>query len=119
MKSLAELLSNKRPPAPSPEDFPREVGNRIRRQRMAFAWRQADLARRAGVSESTIKAAEKGSPVSSENLLRLLLALGHGSDVIKMLDAPHYPDLDAQARFFEMKPTASPALAKKRVRPKA
>lgn len=86
---------------------------------MAFAWRQADLAERAGVSESTIKAAEKGSPVSSGNLLRLLLALGHGSDVLKMLDSPHYPNLDAQARFFEMKPASSPVLATKRVRPKA
>ncbi|MBE1162890.1 helix-turn-helix transcriptional regulator [Dyella sp. 7MK23] len=86
---------------------------------MAFDWRQSDLAERSGISESTIKAVEKGSPVSSEKLLRLLLALGHGSDVLKMLDSPHYPDLQSQGRFFDLKPASSPVLATKRVRPKA
>jgi transcriptional regulator with XRE-family HTH domain len=118
MKSLDDLLSKQRSEAPSASEFPRAVGERIRRQRMAFHWRQTDLAKRAGVSESTIKAMEKGSAISSENLLRLLLALGHGSDVLNMLEAPHYPTLEAQARFFEMKPASSPALATKRVRPK-
>ncbi|RUL67696.1 helix-turn-helix domain-containing protein [Dyella choica] len=118
MKSLDDLISRHRPKVPSAAEFPRQVGERIRRQRMAFHWRQVDLAERAGVSESTIKAMEKGSAISSDNLLRLLLALGHGADVLKMLDAPHYPNLDAQARFFGNKSISARTLATKRVRPK-
>jgi transcriptional regulator with XRE-family HTH domain len=118
MESLDNLFSRQRPKAPDPEGFSRDVGERIRRQRLAFDWRQSDLAKRSGVSESTIKAIEKGSAISSQNFLRLLLALGHGSDLLKMLDSPHYPDLQSQGRFFDLKPKSLPDLATKRVRPK-
>lgn len=118
MKTLNELISGRRPEAPSIADFPRSVGERLRRQRVAFDWRQSDVAERAGVSVQTIKSMEKGEAVSYENLLRLLLAFGHGKDFLQMLEAPNFPDLRSHERFLELKSTPTSTLAVKRVRPK-
>ena len=114
MKTLMKMVSGQHRKPPLLSDFPREVGARLRRQRMAFAWRQADLAERAGVSVQTVKAMEKGEPVAYESLLRLLLALGHGVDFLRMLESPHFPTLRAQERYLELSQT--PALPAKRVR---
>lgn len=114
MKNLAELVPRSQRKPPSLSDFPTEVGTRLRRQRMAFAWRQADLAERAGVSVQTVKAMEKGEPIAYESLLRLLLALGHGADFLRMLESPHFPTLRAQERYLEL--SATSALTAKRVR---
>ncbi len=118
MRSLDDLISPRRTPVPSIADFPRALGVRLRRQRIAFDWRQADLAEQAGVSVQTIKSLEKGNAISYESLLRVLLALGHGGDFLQMLDAPHFPHLRAHERFIEMKTAPWPALGGKRVRPK-
>jgi transcriptional regulator with XRE-family HTH domain len=118
MKTLNEIISRQRPKPPSIADFPRSVGDRLRRQRVAFDWRQSDLAERAGVSVQTIKAMEKGEAVSYENLLRLLLVFGHARDFLQILEAPNFPDLRAHERFLELEATPASNLAKKRVRPK-
>ncbi|MGO4701595.1 helix-turn-helix domain-containing protein [Dyella sp. 2RAB6] len=114
MKNLRELVSGQQRKPPSLSDFPQEVGARLRRQRMAFSWRQADLAERAGVSVQTVKSVEKGDPVAYESLLRLLLALGHGVDFLRMLESPHFPTLRAQERYLEL--SATNALKARRVR---
>lgn len=115
MKSFNEFLSKGRPQAPSVAEFPSQVGGRLRRQRVAFKWRQADLAEHAGVSVQTIKSAERGDPISYESLIRLLIALGHGVDFLRMLDRPHFPSLSAQERFDQ----SIDGLSGKRVRTKA
>ena len=117
MKSLHELVPAPQRKPPSLSTFPSEVGARLRRQRMAFAWRQADLAERAGVSVQTVKAMEKGEPIAYESLLRLLLALGHGADFLRMLESPHFPTLRAQERYLEL--SATNTLKARRVRPEA
>ncbi|GLQ87684.1 helix-turn-helix domain-containing protein [Dyella flagellata] len=114
MKTLREMISGRRREPPSLMDFPREIGSRLRRQRMAFSWRQSDLAERAGVSVQTIKSVEKGEHVSYENLLRLLLVLGHGVDFLRMLESPHFPTLRAQERYWELGSTS--VLHGKRIR---
>lgn len=119
MKSLSELLSARRAPPPTITDFPREVGERLRLQRMAFEWRQADLARQAGVSVQTVKSAEKGESISYESILRLLLALGHGGDFLKMLEAPNFPSLQAHERYLALKSAPAQSLGGKRVRTKS
>jgi transcriptional regulator with XRE-family HTH domain len=103
MKSLSELVAERRHEPPSLSEFPREVGDRLRHQRMAFSLRQSDLAERAGVSVQTIKSVEKGESISYENLFRVLLALGHGVDFLRMLESPHFPSLRAQERYLELK----------------
>ena len=117
MKTLKEMVAEHRRKPPSLSEFPREVGDRLRHQRLAFHWRQADLAEQAGVSVQTIKAMEKGEHVSYENLFRVLLALGHGVDFLRMLESPHFPSLRAQERYLEL--TEPNALHGRRVRPMA
>lgn len=118
MKSLSEFIAGRRPTAPSIAEFPREVGERLRLQRLAFEWRQTDLAKRAGVSVQTVKSVEKGEAISYESMLRLLLALGQGGDFLKMLEAPNFPHLRAHERYHALK--ATPSLAGgKRVRTKS
>lgn len=114
MKSLHEMLGLDRKEAPPFCDFLLAVGERLRRQRLAVQWRQSDLAKRAGVSVQTIKAMEKGTPISCENLIRVLLTFGHGMDFLRMLETPHFPNLLAQERFIEL--DRPEALHNKRIR---
>lgn len=118
VKSLSDFIASRRIQTPSISDFPREVGNRLRLQRMAFEWRQADLAKRAGVSVQTIKSAEKGETISSESLLRILMALNQGADFLKMLEAPNFPNLKAHELFIELTHAPGRNLGSRRVRTK-
>ena len=76
MRDLSDLMAQRRPDVPTMDNFPPEVGRRLRLQRIAFKWRQADLAARAGVSVQTIKAVEKGQAVS-QNCARRCDRGGH------------------------------------------
>lgn len=118
MKSLSEFLSPQRSSVPTIADFPREVGQRLRRARLAFEWRQIDVAKKAGVSVQTVKSMEKGKSVSYESLLRLLRALGFGADFLQMLDSPNFPNLRAHEHFLALKTSPTRALRGNRVRKK-
>jgi len=119
--SLDSLLEGRRSSepesAPTVADVWEQIGERLKRQRVAFEWRQSDVADRAGVSVQTVKSVEKGGVVSGESFFRLLIAFGHGPDLLKMLESPHFPDLQSHQRFVESKHASEPA--SKRVRCKA
>lgn len=119
MKSLSDFVASRRVKAPSMLEFPQEVGKRLRLQRMAFGLRQSDLAKKAGVSVQTVKSAEKGETISSESLLRLLLALSQGRDFLKMLETPNFPSLKAHEHFIQLMSAPLPRLGGRRVRTKA
>ncbi len=57
-------------------DCLRVDGGRLRELRLDHGWTQRDLARRAGVSERTVRTAEYGGPVSPATLGFLARALG-------------------------------------------
>lgn len=116
MRDLSDLMAQRRPSVPTMDNFPLEVGRRLRLQRMAFKWRQADLAARAGVSVQTIKAIEKGQAVSSWNLLRILLALNQGADFLSMLAAPNFPNLRAHEQYVQLTGAKEPNVLGRRVR---
>ncbi|URL60166.1 helix-turn-helix transcriptional regulator [Luteibacter flocculans] len=119
MKQLSDFIGKRRVKTPSMDIFPMEVGRRLRLQRIAFRWRQSDLALRAGVSVQTIKTVEKGEAISSWNLLRILLALNQGSDFLKMLEAPNFPSLKAHEHYLQLTSVKGPSLLGRRVRTKA
>lgn len=119
MKQLSDFIGKRRLAPPSMDTFPMEVGRRVRLQRIAFGWRQSDLAMRAGVSVQTIKAVEKGEAISSSNLLRVLLALNQGSDFLEMLEAPNFPSLKAHEHYLQLTSAKDPSLSGRRVRTKA
>jgi y4mF family transcriptional regulator len=55
----------------------KQVGNRVRTARESLGWTQADLARRAGVSQNTVGSIENGKHQAQPQKLRLVLdALG-------------------------------------------
>lgn len=119
MKQLSDFIGSGRMPPPSVDSFPTEVGRRLRLQRIAFGWRQSDLALRSGVSVQTIKTVEKGEAISSWNLLRVVLALNQGSDFLSMLEAPNFPNLKAQEHYSQLTRAKDPSLLGRRVRRKA
>ena len=60
----------------TPAEIGRELGARLRAQRLAQELTQDELARRAGLSGSTIKALESKGQASLGSLLHVVLALG-------------------------------------------
>lgn len=119
MKNLSDFIGEYRETPPSVDAFPTEVGRRLRLQRIAFGWRQSDLAVHAGVSVQTIKKVEKGEAISSSNLLRILLAQGQATDFLNMLAAPNFPSLKAHERYVQLTSPKAPSLLSRRVRTKA
>ena len=66
----------------------KELGARVRHQRVAQGLKQQELAAKAAVSEDALSALENGRSVTVESLARVLRALGHGEALINLLPAP-------------------------------
>jgi len=107
--SLQELLgAASKPEMPATTaDWWGQIGKRLKRQRVAFEWTEADVAERAGVATTIVQAMEQGHPTSAENLFCLLSAFGHGPDLLRMLESPNFPTLRAHERYVEMKNSGS------------
>lgn len=58
------------------DEILRELGGRLRAQRLAQGLPQAELAAMAGVSLGTIKSLERGAASSTETFIRVVQALG-------------------------------------------
>ena len=54
-----------------------ELGDRIRSARQQAKLTQADLSKRAGIARDTLSRLERGEPVDTPTLMRVLSALGH------------------------------------------
>ncbi len=66
----------------------KELGTRMRQQRVAQGLKQQELAAKAAVSEDALSALENGRSVTVESLVRVLRALGYGEALINVLPAP-------------------------------
>lgn len=116
MKSLDEILARGRQDPVSLEELPRVLGERVRRQRLAFEWRQSDLAERADLSPQTIKAIEAGANVSLLSFLRVMDVLGHGPSLVQVLDRPNFPTLKAMDHYEALLPGVSSPVPRQRIR---
>lgn len=116
---LSDILGTPRVEPSSIETFAMDVGRQLRVQRIAFIWRQSDLALRAGVSVRTIRKVESGAAISSTNLMRILMGLKQGRDFLEMLEAPNFPNLSALDRFTQLNSAKGPSLLSRSVRTKA
>ncbi len=73
-----------------------ELGERIRRHRIALGVKQKDLADKAAVSADVISSLENGRSVGTASLVRVLRALGLRDALVEMLPAPAVSPLDLQ-----------------------
>ena len=66
----------------------KELGARLRHQRVAQGLKQQELAAKAAVSEDALSALENGRSVTVESVARVLQALGFRDALINLLPAP-------------------------------
>ena len=71
----------------------KELGHRLRRQRLNQNISQADLAKKAGVSQATLRNAESGNGSSMTTFVRLLRALGMLDRLETLLPEPEVSPL--------------------------
>lgn len=72
----------------------RNLGARARELRVIRGYRQADLARRSGVSLPTIKRFEASGQSSLANVLRIATALGAEQPFERLFEPPKFQSLD-------------------------
>ena len=65
-----------------------ELGDRVRRQRVAQGLKQQELAAKAAVSKHVLSALENGRSVTTESLARVLQGLGFPEALMNVLPAP-------------------------------
>ena len=74
----------------------KELGARIRHQRIAMGLKQTELAEKAAVSKDALSSLENGRSVKTETLARVLRGLGHPKALAEMLPAPVISPIDLQ-----------------------
>jgi transcriptional regulator with XRE-family HTH domain len=73
-----------------------ELGQRVRRHRIALGIKQKDLASKAAVSLDVISALENGRSIGTASLARIFRGLGLRDTLIDMLPAPTVSPIDLQ-----------------------
>ena len=69
----------------SSEQIVAELGKRLERMRLSRNLTQADLAERAGINKRTVMRLEKGVSATLDTFVRVLMALGLGSNLEALL----------------------------------
>lgn len=74
----------------------KKLGEMIRSKRLDINVTQAEVAEHTGVSESVVKRLESGKPVSSENLIKIMMALTMVKDLLGLYVRP---EISLKERF--------------------
>jgi transcriptional regulator with XRE-family HTH domain len=77
------MLSDMSDKKPRPKDL-LELGERVRSARQEAKLTQADLSKRAGIARDTLSRLERGEPVDTPTLTRVLSALGYRMELQRM-----------------------------------
>jgi len=79
----------------NPDSLIRSIGVRLRRQRLAKGWTQEELAKRAGLSISTLKLMEHQGKGSLQRFAKVAVALGLDGELrFLFADQKSYGSLD-------------------------
>lgn len=81
-----------------PEEIVRELGSRLRLERTAKGLNQTDVATKANISKGTLSAIENGKPVTLENVIKVVTALGMTKH-LENLFVPTYNSLVEANRY--------------------
>ena len=73
-----------------------ELGERVRRERIAQGLKQKALAAKAAVSADALSSLENGRPVTTLTLARVLRAMGYGDALENLLPPPVVSPVDLQ-----------------------
>lgn len=82
----------------TPREIAELLGGRLRTHRIAKNLKQADLARKAGVSSATVSNVETGANVGITQVIQLVVALGLEKELADLF-APRVETLDDLKRF--------------------
>lgn len=66
----------------------KNMGEMVRSKRLDMNVTQAEIAEHTGVSESVVKRLESGKPVSSENLVKIMMALSLVKGLLSLYEKP-------------------------------
>lgn len=81
----------------------KKLGDMVRSKRLDMNVTQSEVAEHTGVSESVIKRLESGKPVSSENMVKVMMALIMIKDLLNLYKPP---EISLKERFeLEQKKT--------------
>jgi transcriptional regulator with XRE-family HTH domain len=72
----------------TPEETSKDLSNRLKALRLLKKWKRSTLAKRSGVTESSLKRFEQTGKVSMENFLKLVFALGRLDEIDGLLIPP-------------------------------
>lgn len=76
------------------EEIALQLAERTRELRLGNRWKRSTLARRSGVSESSLRRFEQTARISLENFLKLLSALGRLDEMDQLLEPPAAQSID-------------------------
>ena len=74
----------------------KELGKRVRRQRITMGMKQKDLSDLAAVSVDALSSLENGKPVTTATLLRVLQTMGYQDALANLLPPPVVSPIDLQ-----------------------
>ncbi|BDS05281.1 hypothetical protein NT6N_03210 [Oceaniferula spumae] len=98
----------------NPDALIREIGARLRRQRLAKGWTQQELADRSGISISTLKLMEHEGKGSLQRLAKVAVALGLDGELRFLFsDQRRYDSLDDVERTSRQRAPRKGRAAKK------
>ncbi|MBL0701200.1 MAG: helix-turn-helix transcriptional regulator, partial [Desulfosarcina sp.] len=69
----------------TPEETSKNLSIRLKELRLLKKWKRSTLAKRSGVTESSLKRFEQTGKVSMENFLKLVFALGRLNEIDALL----------------------------------
>jgi transcriptional regulator with XRE-family HTH domain len=79
----------------NPVVLAREVGQRLKRLRLAKGWTQEELSARSGVAVSTLKLLEAKGSGSFQRLIRVAVALGVDGELRGLFSNPAMDSIEA------------------------
>ncbi len=78
----------------TPQEISINLAKRLRDLRLLKKWKRSTLAKRSGVTESSLRRFEQTGKVSMENFLKLVQALGRLDELDTLLQPPKAQSID-------------------------
>jgi len=78
----------------TPQETSTDLADRLKKLRLLKKWKRSTLAKRSGVTESSLRRFEQSGKVSMENFVKLVHALGRLDELDTLLMPPKAQSID-------------------------